>query len=347
MNKSELDDKQIDLLKQFWKDLLSRISDNLSNLFDNPLGDELFFLFARDDPDVILVRWLKARQWNVELALESLFKTLQWRIQFNIKQLLKQGENHLNQQELLTNKTYHLGRDRQGFPLTYVHACQHIKGQFPYETTEKFVVLNMELSRYLVDEYEQQQATVVLDMSNISFQNLDYQHIRFMIETMQNYYPECLSKALIVNAPWGFHTVWNLIQLWLDKNVAKKVHFVSNAKDLSQFIHPDFIPKKLKGNHSDFEFIPANEQHRTQIQLIHSNQSRFNDLLQQYQRNAQIYLDFTLKWINSNDEQLVIERTKSSQLLSQSFLQLLPFVFSPTIYHRNRSIQLPIYDLIC
>lgn len=341
-----LNENEINLLKQSWKYLLTKISDSTTNILENRLGDELFFLFGRDNPDLILLRWLKARQWNVSLAVDFLLNTLEWRIKFNIRKLLKNGENDLNEEELQTNKTYHLGFDREDYPITYVHANRHFKGQFPFETTEKFIVLNMELGRFSFKNNQKQQSTVVLDMDNVAFQNLDYQHIQFMINTMQNYYPESLYQALIINAPWGFSTVWNIIKLWLDKNVSNKIHFIRNSKDLSQFIHPDFIPKKLNGNHPDFQFIPANQFEQNRTKVFHSNETLFEDCFKQYKENAQDFLDLTFKWIESNDEKIVSQRNQSAQVLSQSFTQLLPFLFSETIYHRNQTIQLPIYDLL-
>jgi len=181
--------------------------------------------------------------------------------------LLEKGESDLIVEECSSSKTYHMGKDKFRRPVTYVHANEHIKGQFSFESTEKFIVLNMELGRYLVESHIEE-GTVVLDMGNVTLKNLDYQHIKFMINTMQNYYPECLGLALVVNAPWTFNTIWNVIRPWLDPIVESKIHFIKNSKDLIQYIDSSNIPQRLEGNQNDFEFVPLNKQDQDQIELM-------------------------------------------------------------------------------
>ncbi len=43
-----------------------------------------------------------------------------------------------------------MGKDEFGRSVTDIHANEHIKRQFPFESTEKFIVLTMELGRYLI-----------------------------------------------------------------------------------------------------------------------------------------------------------------------------------------------------
>jgi hypothetical protein len=40
----------------------------------------------------------------------------------------------------------------------------------------------------------------------------------------QDRYPETMGKFYIINAPWGFSTVWNLIKGWLDEVTVAKIH---------------------------------------------------------------------------------------------------------------------------
>jgi hypothetical protein len=57
-----------------------------------------------------------------------------------------------------------IGKDKFGRSVTYVHANEHIKGQFPFESTEKFIVLTMELGRYLVESH---QTTTIKNRKNV------------------------------------------------------------------------------------------------------------------------------------------------------------------------------------
>lgn len=60
----------------------------------------------------------------------------------------------------------------------------------------------------------------------------------------QDFYPEQLGYALIVNAPWSFAAVWSMIQGWLDEKRRNSIKFVKG----------DPLPEILK--HVDISQIP-------------------------------------------------------------------------------------------
>lgn len=299
-----------------------------------------------ENPDGIVLRWLRARKWNIPSANQLMIDTLQWRHQWGLRKLLKNGENDLNKEECLSCKMYHLGKDKQERPVTYVHASQHIRGEFPFEDTQKFLVLIMETGRYLPSNGIEQ-GTVVLDMGNVTLKNLDYQHIKFMINTMQNYYPECLANAFIVNAPWTFNTVWSIIKPWLDPVVESKIRFMKSSKDLEEFIHLDFIPKRLNGNHQDFQFIPLNEQDQQRLNRFREDKEGYQRVKCEHDESSIRYLSITIQWAKSKDEnnlKLINDRRNARKCLSDSFERLLPYVTTETFYHRNGIIDQPIFN---
>jgi hypothetical protein len=307
------------------------------------MGEELFYLFGPDNPDVILLRWLRARKWQISSAVQLMMNTLQWRSEWGVRKLLEKGESDLIVEECSSGKTYHMGKDKFGRPVTYVHANEHIKGQFPFESTEKFIVLNMELGRYLVESHIEE-GTVVLDMGNVTLKNLDYQHIKFMINTMQNYYPECLGLALVVNAPWTFNTIWNVIRPWLDPIVESKIRFIKNSKDLIEYIDSSNIPQRLEGNQNDFKFIPLNKQDQDRLNIFRQDKEGFKKAELEHREAAQQYLNITLKWAN-NEEIINSDRINAMKYLSDSFKQLIPYISTETHYHRVGIIQQPIFNI--
>jgi hypothetical protein len=65
----------------------------------------------------------------------------------------------------------------------------------------------------------------------------------------QNYYPECMGKFYIINAPWGFSTVWNLIKGWLDPVTVSKIDILGSGykeKILAQ-VPAENLPKEFGG----------------------------------------------------------------------------------------------------
>jgi hypothetical protein len=43
------------------------------------MGEELFYLFGPDNPDVIFLRWLRARKWQISSAVQLMMDTLKRR----------------------------------------------------------------------------------------------------------------------------------------------------------------------------------------------------------------------------------------------------------------------------
>lgn len=65
----------------------------------------------------------------------------------------------------------------------------------------------------------------------------------------QNRYPEVMGKFFIINAPWGFSTVWSVVKGWLDPVTAAKIDVLGSdykAKLLEQ-ISADNLPKEYGG----------------------------------------------------------------------------------------------------
>lgn len=66
----------------------------------------------------------------------------------------------------------------------------------------------------------------------------------------QNYYPECMGKFYIINAPYLFSTVWSFIKPWLDEVTVAKIEILgSSYKDkLLLQIPKENLPKEFGGD---------------------------------------------------------------------------------------------------
>ena len=66
----------------------------------------------------------------------------------------------------------------------------------------------------------------------------------------QDRYPERMGKFYLINAPWGFSTVWNVIKGWLDPVTQEKIKILgSNYKpDLLDAIDEVNLPVDLGGS---------------------------------------------------------------------------------------------------
>ena len=71
----------------------------------------------------------------------------------------------------------------------------------------------------------------ILDLHNVSLSNF-YRVKDYVMEASkigQDRYPETMGKFYIVNAPWGFSTVWSFIKPWLDEATVAKIDILGSG----------------------------------------------------------------------------------------------------------------------
>lgn len=76
------------------------------------------------------------------------------------------------------------------------------------------------------------------------------EYIQKAAEIGQNRYPETMGKFYIINAPFGFESLWSWIKPWLDPVTVEKIAILSrDSKDkLLAQIPPENLPKDLGGS---------------------------------------------------------------------------------------------------
>ena len=91
----------------------------------------------------------------------------------------------------------------------------------------------------------------ILDLKDVSLSNF-YRVKDFVMQASaigQDRYPEIMGKFYIVNAPWTFSAVWNIIKYWLDEVTVNKIDIIGSAykdKLLAQ-IPAENLPKEFGG----------------------------------------------------------------------------------------------------
>ena len=70
----------------------------------------------------------------------------------------------------------------------------------------------------------------------------------------QNYYPERLGKLYVINAPWGFSTVFSVVKKFLDPVTVNKIHVLGSGyqSELLAQVPAENLPKQF-GGHCDCE----------------------------------------------------------------------------------------------
>ena len=91
----------------------------------------------------------------------------------------------------------------------------------------------------------------ILDLHQVSissaFEVKDY--ISKASSIGQDRYPESMGKFFIINAPWGFSTVWKFIKPWLDEVTVAKIAILGSSyqKELTDQVPRENLPTDLGG----------------------------------------------------------------------------------------------------
>jgi hypothetical protein len=176
--------------------------------------------------------------------------------------------------------------------------------------------------------------------------NIDYQLVKFVINLLENSYPESLGIALIINAPLLFYSSWNLIKHSLDPIVKSKIHFIKNLTELSKYIDPSDLPKRLNGNQPDFKYIPPTDQDQIMLAAFRNDKQGKKLARTNHRTAARLYLNITFKWAHDDQNQsLLKQRIEATKQLRDYYEQLVPYINTRTHYHRIGLINEPIFDI--
>ncbi|KAI1810185.1 phosphatidylinositol transfer protein [Poronia punctata] len=320
----------------------------------NELREAWLGMVKNEDPDSLLLRFLRARKWDVTAAFNMLKSALIWRVkEVNVDRLMLEGEPwclareknkdggeeeaHEYLEQLRCGKVYMRGEDRQGRPVGYVHVALHKPGQQSQETIEKLVVQTIEMARCLFTP-PNESFCVVFDMTNFSLSNMDWQPVRFIIRAFEANYPECLGRMLIHNAPWIFSGIWKIIRGLLDPVVAAKVDFTRNAQDLERHIAKENIISRVGGQDNwTYEYIEPSEDEDKLLADTDTREKIMNDR----REIAGRFLAATQDWIRHLDAQESEEAAIQKKLrdnciesLAANYWRLDPYVRSRNLIDR-------------
>ncbi|KAH9213019.1 CRAL-TRIO domain-containing protein [Leptodontidium sp. 2 PMI_412] len=330
--------------------------DALANMSPESLRATFWSMVKHDHPDALLLRFLRARKWDVDKALVMMVSTMRWRsTEVHVDDdIMKNGElGSLNDangsdpakkkhgQDFLAQmrlgKSFLHGLDKSGRPMCFVRVRLHKQGEQSEESLERYTVFVIESARMILSP-PVDTACVVFDMTGFSMANMDYAPVKFMIKCFEANYPESLGVVLVHKAPWIFQGIWKIIRGWLDPVVASKVQFTNNNDEMEQFVPKSQIIKELGGD-ENWEYHYA-EPTPGENDLMKDTATR-DKLLKEREILVNDYEKATLDWINGTGDMAAV-KTKRNELangLRDDYWRLDPYVRARSIYDRVGLIQ--------
>jgi len=187
----------------------------------------------------IYIRFVRARQYNLENAKNMLTNTIKWRL---VRQPSKIPKDEVMSLLKLDYIFYH-GVDNEENPIVWVSVKNHVNYAGKDLIYEQLVLWMMEygMKKWRAGEIKTARATVVFDMADFSMANMDYHLVKYLVDTLQTHYPEVLAHIYVVDSPWIFQACWKLIKGWIDPVTVAKIAFVTKV-ELANHIKPEVIP---------------------------------------------------------------------------------------------------------
>ena len=221
--------------------------------------------------DLFLLRFLRARKFDLVKTMEMFKKFLQWRIDMKVDEL---RENYEMENLIEIKKVYPHGyhrTDKLGRPV-YIELYDKTKVEelFKITTEEKMV-------KYYIKQYERQvkyifpacsavvqkpveQSCTILDANGIGIFSLVGPikgFVKIASDIGQDYYPEMLGKMTIVNVGLFFRAIWTMVKGFIDPKTQAKISLLKSSykEELLKLIDEDKLPSFFGGKCTCDNFV--------------------------------------------------------------------------------------------
>ncbi|KAK5172880.1 phosphatidylinositol transfer protein csr1 [Saxophila tyrrhenica] len=312
------------------------------------LREAFWSMSKHDHPDALLLRFLRARKWDVQAALVMMISTMHWRsteMHVDDDIMIKGEETALKESksanaaekkegddfmaQLRMGKSFLHGCDKEGRPCCWVRVRLHRQGEQSERSLERFTVYTIETARMMLRP-PVDTATIVFDMTDFSMANMDYTPVKFMIKCFEANYPESLGSVLVYKSPWIFQGIWKIIRGWLDPVVAGKVHFASHVEDLQEFIPRDHIPKELGGTEEwTYSYVEPTEGENARM----ADTAGKEKVLEERKELVRSYESETMAWAHGEDKGE--GRGRLAERLAENYWRADPFLRARSLYDRT------------
>jgi hypothetical protein len=223
-------------------------------------------LLSDDRSDVILLKFLRARDFKVKEAFAMLKKTILWRKQFGIDGLIEQDLGC----DSLEKFVYMHGVDKEGHPV-----CYNVYGEFQnkqlYQDTFSDEAKRQLFLRWRIQFLERSIRKLDFSPGAVStiVQVNDLknspgpakwelrQATKQALQLLQDNYPEFVAKQVFINVPWWYLAVNKMISPFLTQRTRSKFVFAGPSRSqetLLRYISAEQVAVKYGGLSKDGEF---------------------------------------------------------------------------------------------
>ncbi|RZC54080.1 hypothetical protein C5167_012923 [Papaver somniferum] len=218
-------------------------------------------LIGDEKSDVILLKFLRARDFKVKEAFTMIKNTVKWRKEFGIDTLL---DEDLGLSDDLEKVVFMNGFDKEGHPV-----CYNVYGEFQSkelyskmfsseEKRQKFLQWRIQFLEKSIRKLDFGPAGGVSTIVQINdLKNSPgpgkwelRQATNQALNLLQDNYPEFVAKQVFINVPWWYLAFYRMISPFLTQRTKSKFVFAGPSKSpetLFKYISPEQVPVQYGG----------------------------------------------------------------------------------------------------
>jgi len=223
---------------------------------------------GKTPPDPVVLRFLRARDFNVEKGREMLSSSLIWRKKHGVDKILSEYQEPIVIKNYFPGGWHHY--DTEGRPVFLLRLGQmDVKGIIRSVGEEGLTKLTLHICEEGLKLTEESAHrlnkpistwTMLLDLDGLNMRHLWRPGIKALlhiIEICEANYPETLGRVLIIRAPRVFPILWTLVCPLIDETSRGKFLFYAGTDNrgeqylgpggLKEYLHEERIPDWLGG----------------------------------------------------------------------------------------------------
>lgn len=213
--------------------------------------------------DTQLLRFLRARSFNVQAARAMYLKAEEWKKEIELDRLVR--EFHFDERDVVASHgwcMYFHKTDRLGRPV-FIQDLGNMDTTAVFrETTPERVIQNFAVTLELAVRHRYEACSVssgrwvddnmmVINLAGLglsTFWSMKGQ-LQQLLGILDNNFPELSGRVQIINAPYMFSTIWSWVKGWLPTATVEKIDIAGSDYHarIFEYVSKEDWPKELGG----------------------------------------------------------------------------------------------------